>query len=188
MNDFFVLTVNVALFTALISIFLLSSLHKLKQQEKFHEAILSFQMVPLKAAKFASRSIPWVELSAVFLSVYSALTFSSQYTVWPLLLMLMGYSVVLLSVKVRKLELNDCGCSFAQSTTVVSIGFLLVRNTLLIIAGLVVCFSAVNLTQASLVMWVLGLLFSGFLVLMYFSLDLLINNYSSLKTLQVKND
>ncbi|MCE2026741.1 MauE/DoxX family redox-associated membrane protein [Sessilibacter corallicola] len=181
----FSLLVNVSIFVFLVSVFLLSAYHKIQASQSFYEALLAFRVVPVSFALPLSKMIPWLEGAVVVLSIITALFFSVLYSGVLLLAVLSLYTAILFSAKVRNLTLDDCGCSFTQSKSEVSINLLMVRNSLLLAGALLLCINPQELTQAPLLVWCVGVVFSGFLVVSYFSFDLLISNYSLLKKLRV---
>lgn len=180
---------SAAFYCLIISIFLSSAIGKLQNQKTFAQVIENYALTPAGSNRFFAIAIPIFEISLVILSIIPSTKYLGFLC---LLVLLVGYTSLLLITRIRGVELDNCGCSFSYSSipnqkmSTVD-GWLVIRNLSLVSMSGFALFFAETITTLGILHWFIALVFSFLLFLFYWIYETLIQNYHLLKSLRFRN-
>lgn len=187
MNHLIFSVLFVGIYSFLLSIVLVSAVHKLRQPIPFRHSFINYQLFPEKIAGKLAATVAWVEIALVLMSV--ALLSLSHFA-FSVLLVGIIYAVYLLMILYAALNKRtqlDCGCSLNSSTTELPVRYLLLRNMGLL-ALAVTNWLIAPIIPGSAAEWILGLATSCSFFVFYNSLEGLVENSVLIKKLKVSYD
>ncbi len=127
---------------ALLTVFGLAGVAKLRSRPEFEQAVMNFQLVPDSVSRRIARLLPWVEIgAATLLGVGIAITPVAA----AVALLLCGFTVAI-SINLARGRKIECGCFGAGASGEVTAASL-ARNLLLILMTVMV--AAVPVTSAA---------------------------------------
>ncbi|WP_133471437.1 MauE/DoxX family redox-associated membrane protein [Paraglaciecola marina] len=179
--------INLASISFLLTLVLVTAVHKIKQPHKFKKILLDYEILPVQLTLKLAKLVPFVELGVIATTII-AFALSLPLVSFSVLLVLYGaYTGIILFAWLKKRSLLDCGCSMSTSVVAVSPKYLLVRNlALMLLVG--VYYVTAQQTAFTLGQWLVGLAISCFVFIAYSSLEGLVENQSLINKLKVKHD
>lgn len=177
------LTANILALTVL----LVSFVHKLSERAQLPSLIAQYQLLSFSQAKLFAPLLLGLEAAVMVCSL--ALLVLGQWLPASIMLatVFIGYSLLLLSAHVRKLNLADCGCSLTSQKTEANGSTILLRNGIVIGLLLLAAGSVTGQPAATFSLVLLSLLFSVLLLIALTSLEVLADNGKKLNTLKVRH-
>jgi hypothetical protein len=174
-------------FGFLLSLLLVTAMHKISAPRKFQQTLASYDVLPQKLAVKLAKYVPWFEISIIVAAI-SAYALDQHSVSFVLLLSLFAlYTSMIAKLVIKKQALVDCGCSLFNTNVEVPPSTLLKRNLGLITLCVIFYATGHQIAENS-TEWLFGLAFSCFLFITYSSLDLLLENHVQLSTLRPNHD
>ncbi|MEP1385519.1 MAG: MauE/DoxX family redox-associated membrane protein [Paraglaciecola sp.] len=187
MENEFLNIINLASFSFLLTLVLVTAVHKIKQPHKFKKILLDYEALPIQLTLKLAKVVPFIEFGVIATAII-AFALSLPLVSFTVLLVLYGaYTGIILFALLKKRSLLDCGCSMSTSEVAVHPSYLFVRNLVLMLLVGVYYISAQQ-TPITLGQWLVGLAISCFLLIAYSSLEGLVENQSLINKLKVKHD
>ena len=179
--------IHIALFGFLLSLVLVTAVHKLSHPGQFRQAFVEYEIVPATMALSLAGIVGWVELTVVALALVGFAIGMVPRTATLLFGLFSIYTGMLLFAAVTKGSLANCGCSLNTSNTPVKPGALVARNSVLLILVSTFYLSSTD-THGTLTEWLTGIVISFFLFICYSAFDALLENQALLNNLRLKHD
>jgi uncharacterized membrane protein YphA (DoxX/SURF4 family) len=115
-------------------VFIYASIDKIAYPKEFASIVMRYQILPEKLAIYFAFLLPWVEL---FLGIFVILGFFVRESAISLSFLVM---IFIIAIVIRSLAgpIGNCGCfSITSSGTTQSIAFLIFRDVLFLVCGLI---------------------------------------------------
>ncbi len=115
-------------------VFIYASLDKIAYPKEFASIVTRYQILPEKLAIYFAFLLPWIEL---FLGIFVILGFFVRESAISLSFLVM---IFMIAIAIRSLSgpIGNCGCfSITSSGTTQSIAFLIFRDVLFLLCGLI---------------------------------------------------
>lgn len=178
---------HIALFGFLLSLVLVTAVHKLSHPGQFRQAFVEYEIFPATMALSLAGVVGWIELAIVVLAL--AAFAAGMVTVTTVLLfgLFSLYTGMLLFAAITKGSLANCGCSLNASNALVKPGVLVARNSVLLLLVATFYLSRTD-THGTLTEWLTGIVISFFLFVCYSAFDALLENQALLNNLRLKHD
>jgi len=160
--------------TALALLFFMAARHKLGDKRRFEAQLAAYQIVPAPLLRVSARTLPWIEMSLVFLLL---IPFTRAFAASIAATLLVMYALAMAVNISRGRREIDCGCGDKPQTLSVT---LLVRNAVLAAGSLLLVVPVMDraMTTTDLVFVVL---LTTVLAMAYLMVELLVRNHSLLK-------
>lgn len=118
-------------------VFIYASIDKIAYPKEFAAIVVKYQILPEKLAIYFAFLLPWIEL---FLGIFVILGFFVRESAISLSFLVM---IFMIAIAIRSLSgpIGNCGCfRITSSGTTQSIAFLIFRDVLFLLCGLVLIF------------------------------------------------
>jgi len=160
--------------TSLALLFFMAARHKLGDNRRFEAQLAAYQIVPNPLLRISAKTLPWIEMSLVFLLL---IPFTRAFAASIAATLLVVYALAMAVNLSRGRSEIDCGCGDKPQTLSV---MLLVRNAVLAAGSLLLVVPVIEraITTTDLVFVVL---FTAVLAMVYLMVELLVRNHSLLK-------
>ncbi len=158
---------------SLALLFFMAARHKFSNLEHFQAQLSAYQLLPSASVPAASRVLPWLEMSLVFLLL---IPFTRAFAASAAASLLVVYAFAMAANLLRGRSEIDCGCGDTPQTLSV---WLIVRNAVLAAGALLLILPVV---QRSLLLSdaVFLVLLTAGLAMTYLTVEQLVRNYSGL--------
>lgn len=160
--------------TSLALLFFMAARHKLGDNRRFEAQLAAYQIVPNPLLRISAKTLPWIEMSLVFLLL---IPFTRAFAASITATLLVVYALAMAVNLSRGRSEIDCGCGDKPQTLSV---MLLARNAVLAAGSLLLVVPVIEraITTTDLVFVVL---FTAVLAMVYLMVELLVRNHSLLK-------
>lgn len=160
--------------TALALLFFMAARHKLRDNRRFEAQLAAYQLVPDSLLRISAKTLPWLEMSLVFMLL---IPFTRPVAASAAATLLVLYAMAMALNIARGRSEIDCGCG---DTPQPLSSLLLLRNAVLVSGALTLMLPVTErtITTGDLV---LVALFTAVLSMAYLMVELLVKNHSLLK-------
>ena len=160
--------------SSLALLFFMAARHKLSDNRRFEAQLAAYQIVPAPVLRVSARTLPWIEMSLVFLLL---IPFTRAFAASIAATLLIMYALAM-AVNIRRGRSEiDCGCGDKPQTLSV---LLLVRNAVLAVCSLLLVVPVIERSIMTSDLVFVGL-FTVILAMAYLMVELLVRNHSLLK-------
>ncbi|TFH73843.1 methylamine utilization protein MauE [Gammaproteobacteria bacterium LSUCC0112] len=160
--------------TSLALLFFMAARHKLRDNRRFEAQLAAYQLVPESLLRISAKTLPWIEMSLVFLLLIPA---TRPFAASMAATLLVVYALAMAVNLSRGRSEIDCGCGDTPQPLSV---MLLVRNAVLVAGALLLVVPVIEraITTFDLVFIAL---FTAVLATAYLMVEMLVKNHSLLK-------
>lgn len=160
--------------TSLALLFFMAARHKLNDIRRFEAQLAAYQLVPDSLLRISAKTLPWIEMSLVFLLL---IPFTRAFAASVAAVLLVAYAMAMAVNLSRGRSEIDCGCGDTPQPLSV---MLLVRNTVLAAGALLLVVPVIDRSITTIDL-VLVALFTAVLAMAYLMVEMLVKNHSLLK-------
>ncbi len=160
--------------TSLALLFFMAARHKLNDIRRFEAQLAAYQLVPDSLLRISAKTLPWIEMSLVFLLL---IPFTRAFAALVAAVLLVAYAMAMAVNLSRGRSEIDCGCGDTPQPLSV---MLLVRNTVLAAGALLLVVPVIDRSITTIDL-VFVALFTAVLAMAYLMVEMLVKNHSLLK-------
>ncbi|MDP2380233.1 MAG: MauE/DoxX family redox-associated membrane protein [Pseudohongiella sp.] len=160
--------------TSLALLFFMAARHKLNDIRRFEAQLAAYQLVPDSLLRISAKTLPWIEMSLVFLLL---IPFTRAFAASIASALLVAYAMAMAVNLRRGRNEIDCGCGDTPQPLSV---MLLVRNTVLAAGALLLVVPVIDRSITTIDL-VFVALFTAVLAMAYLMVEMLVKNHSLLK-------
>lgn len=160
--------------TALALLFFMAARHKLRDNRRFEAQLAAYQLVPESLLRVSAKTLPWLEMSLVFMLL---IPFTRPLAASLAATLLVVYALAMAVNLQRGRSEIDCGCG---DTPQPLSWLLLVRNAVLA-SGAMMLVMPVTTRAITTLDLIFVALFTAVLAMAYLMVELLVKNHSLLK-------
>lgn len=160
--------------TALALLFFMAARHKLSDNRRFEAHLAAYQLVPESLLRISARSLPWLEMSLVFMLL---IPYTRPLAAYLAATLLVVYALAMAVNLSRGRAEIDCGCGDTPQPLSY---WLIIRNAVLAAGSLMLVVPVLERAITTIDL-IFVALFTAVLATAYLMVELLVKNHSLLK-------